>query len=98
MAQNDDSTSRGYEEEDFQARNPNRASVDWYAGLAADQTHPAASFAETSTLAPPAEAEEEREATVNGAAPEISVKDEDELAEFDLTTSESLSRSFEIDH
>ena len=76
---------------DFTPRNNNRGSVDWYAGLAADQ-HPAgpgAGFGDTSVLEPTKEEDEEDEPAANGTGkPEIKVEGADDLSEFDMTRSE----------
>ncbi|WVF66967.1 hypothetical protein IAT40_001710 [Kwoniella sp. CBS 6097] len=79
------------EEEQFNSRNANRQSVDWYAGLAADHTHPAASAAGDSTLEPTRE-EDEGYAPLSGdnaqqqaEAPSINVESNDEMDDFDMT-------------
>ncbi|WVW79834.1 hypothetical protein I302_101804 [Kwoniella bestiolae CBS 10118] len=71
------------EEDDFTSRNANRQSVDWYAGLAADSTHPAAQHAEESTLAPTREEEEEPNHTGYEQVKENG--GEDGVDEFDMT-------------
>ena len=77
-----ESNGNGFEE-DFQPRGANRQSVDWYAGLAADQTHPSTGYE-------PLEATREESAEAPAAAPAMHQADEeDELADFDMTTSES---------
>ena len=45
-------------DDDFEPSNPNRQSVDWYAGLAADASRPAASFDENQSLEPTNEEDE----------------------------------------
>ena len=65
----------------FQGRNENRQSVDWYAGLAADQSHPAQAQMEALSLET---TREEPEPTTS----EPAAAEEDELADFDLTQSE----------
>jgi len=73
------------EEESFTSRNENRQSVDWYAGLAADQTHPAQAQMETLSLET---TREEPEPASTEAQPEQQGgTEEDELADFDLTQS-----------
>ena len=84
-------------ESDFTPRNANRGSVDWYAGLAADQ-HPGAGFGDTSVLEPTKEEDENEDKeefgtpvgtpTGNGSAPEIKVEGEDDTSEFDMGKSE----------
>ncbi|WWC98979.1 hypothetical protein V866_005873 [Kwoniella sp. B9012] len=72
-------------EDDFQSsRNANRQSVDWYAGLAADSTHPAAQHAEESTLA---STKEEEEPISNGGYEQVKETggEADDLDEFDLS-------------
>ncbi|WWD16911.1 hypothetical protein CI109_101343 [Kwoniella shandongensis] len=57
--------------------NPHRQSVDWYQGLAADATHPAASLSENHVLEPTKEEDEPVPAGLtngNALAPEINVE------------------------
>ncbi|WWC87443.1 uncharacterized protein L201_002332 [Kwoniella dendrophila CBS 6074] len=85
------------EEDDFSRRSANRQSVDWYAGLAADSTHPAASHAEESTLEPTRE--EDEEPSHNGYE---QVKDNgnavssDDLEDFDFTKTLRVRSLFEF--
>lgn len=75
-------------EDSFTPSNSHRQSVDWYAGLAADQSHPSAS--RESGLD---STQEEDEPNTNGDAPEINVSngDVDDLSEFDLSKCDFLS-------
>nr|XP_018264468.1 multidomain RhoGEF [Kwoniella dejecticola CBS 10117]OBR86626.1 multidomain RhoGEF [Kwoniella dejecticola CBS 10117] len=70
------------EDDGFSTRNANRQSVDWYAGLAADSTHPAASHAEEASLEP---TREEDEPASNGYEQVKENGEGDELDDFDLT-------------
>jgi hypothetical protein len=88
------------------SRNANRQSVDWYAGLAADQSHPAPPAASFEPSPGMESTREEVEPDVSqlslqdksaeggyapiGDAPSIQVDDQDELAEFDMNTSKRL--------
>lgn len=76
-------------EDSFVSGNPNRQSIDWYAGLAADASHPAASVGETSMLEPPQEEEEEKEQDgyEQIEKPHVQIEGEDDLEEFDFATS-----------
>lgn len=69
-------------DDSFPPSNPNRQSVDWYAGLAADQTHSAAIH--ESVLASTWEEEED---PMSNGGPAINVSNEngDDLSEFDFS-------------
>jgi hypothetical protein len=84
--------SAAVDEERETSFNPNRQSVDWYAGLAADTTHPGASFAESTTLGPTRE-EEEVSPSQNGHTPAITIEGDggDELDEFDMARGERFA-------
>jgi len=70
----------------FQPRSENRQSVDWYSGLAADESHPAQAQMEALSLET---TREEPEPVQAEADPKLSGNaEEDELADFDLTQSE----------
>ncbi|KAL7419920.1 hypothetical protein Q5752_005838 [Cryptotrichosporon argae] len=79
------------DEDDRASSRANRQSVDWYAGLAADQSHPAASFGEAQSLEPTREEEESVPPSPPAhGTPTIEVsgaEGEAELDEFDTTTS-----------
>ncbi|KAK4688172.1 actin cytoskeleton-regulatory complex protein PAN1, partial [Tremellales sp. Uapishka_1] len=66
-------------EEDFVAKSANRQSVDWYAGLASETSHPSAAVESTLPTT-----REEDESTANGHAAQAAPGDDD-LSEFDLT-------------
>ncbi|ORY26048.1 hypothetical protein BCR39DRAFT_542389 [Naematelia encephala] len=72
-------------ESDFTPSDNKRQSVDWYAGLAADQSHPAATFGEYSQLEPTAEEDETKTA---GGVPDIAVQDTSSgsMEDFDTTS------------
>jgi len=69
-------------DDSFAPSNSNRQSVDWYAGLAADQAHPAASHEAVLEST-----REEQEPKLNGFAPAINVSNEngEDLSEFDFS-------------
>ena len=71
-------------DDSFTQANRHRQSVDWYAGLAADQSHPAASH--ESVL----ESTNEEEEPSSREAAKVSNGQEDELSEFDFTKSRRL--------
>ncbi|WRT65306.1 uncharacterized protein IL334_002249 [Kwoniella shivajii] len=73
------------EEDHFATRNANRQSVDWYAGLAADSSHPAASHAEESTLPPTREEDEPSHAIYEEIKGKEDASSGDDLEDFDLS-------------
>ncbi|OXH48550.1 hypothetical protein J004_04452, partial [Cryptococcus neoformans] len=85
-------------EDSFVSGNPNRQSIDWYAGLAADASHPAASVGETSMLEPPQEEEEEKEQDgyEQIEKPHVQIEGEDDLEEFDFATTIRVRALYEF--
>ena len=89
------------DDEAFRSKRDNRQSVDWYAGLAADESHPAPAAESTDEDTAHLDASREEPELASAAStaeangyekievPETEGQDEDELAEFDLTRSTS---------
>ncbi|WVQ83634.1 hypothetical protein IAT38_005775 [Cryptococcus sp. DSM 104549] len=96
-------------EDSYVGGNPNRQSVDWYASLAADASHPAGSVAESGMALDPTREEPELEqeqvqayTPLNGGyeevkTPEVRVEGAgDELEEFDLATTIRVRSLYEF--